>query len=411
MVRDSFMVVHDPEPMWSRTFVLLCLAQFLGYAHNAILTPALPLYVSHLGGSAFVVGLVLGAFSVTSVLLRPLIGYWADSWSDAGVLTSGVFLLGASVLLCLIPLIEMATLANAFRGIAWAGLNTGGYSLLANIAPHARRGETSGYYSGFQSSPTILFPAVSLWLIDVPWGGFGAVIVTSAALGLLGAGIGVVLTRSRVKDTPKAPSHIPVRPVRLGAAALVDRGVVFASALLLCLNLPHPAVSGFLVLYARELGVENLGWYFVASGSVSLLTRPILGRASDQLGRGHSMVAGFVLEIIGLGLLLVARNLTVIIVAGIIYNLGSAIGTATTMALAIDRADPQRRGVAMATFSVAFPLGVGVGAVVAGGLVEVAGYGGMFLGLAALVAVGLLLAFFNWSTLAPTVSKPNMVPR
>lgn len=60
----------------------------------------------------------------------------------------------------------------------------------------------------------------------------------------------------------------------------------------------------------------------------------------------------------------------------------------------------------MATFSVAFPMGVGVGAVVAGALVEMVGYGGMFLGLAALVAVGLFLAFFNWSTLAPTVSEP-----
>jgi MFS family permease len=308
-------------------------------------------------------------------------------------------------------LTEVVALGNAMRGIAWAGLNTGGYCLLANIAPHTRRGEASGYYGGAQSSATILFPAVSLWLIDASWGGFGPVIMTSSALALVGASVGLVLARSTVKTVPQARPQPGMAQRRLGAASFVDRGVLLASALLLCLNLPHPGVSGFVVLYAQELGIKNLGWYFVASGCVNLLTRPILGRASDRLGHGRSMVAGFVLEILGLGLLLVARNLAVLIIAGIVYALGSSIGTSTTMALAIDRADPQRRGVAMATFSVAFPMGVGVGAVVAGALVEMAGYGGMFLGLAALVAVGLLLAFFNWSTLAPCASEPNTVPR
>jgi hypothetical protein len=65
------------EPIWTRTFVLLCLAEFLGYAQHFVLQPAFPLYITHLGGSPFAVGLVIASFGVTSVLSRPIIVYWA----------------------------------------------------------------------------------------------------------------------------------------------------------------------------------------------------------------------------------------------------------------------------------------------------------------------------------------------
>jgi len=125
------------DPILTRSFSFLCLAQFPGYSHNGMLTPTLPLYVTHLGGSPFLVEVTLAAFSVTSVLFRPSIGHWADSWSDSGVMVLGVLLLGLSVSLWLIPALEITMGANAIRGIAWAGLNTGDYCLLANIAPYS----------------------------------------------------------------------------------------------------------------------------------------------------------------------------------------------------------------------------------------------------------------------------------
>jgi hypothetical protein len=47
------------QPLWSPVFVLLCLAQFLGYAQHSVLQPTLPLYVTQLGGTPFIVGLVM----------------------------------------------------------------------------------------------------------------------------------------------------------------------------------------------------------------------------------------------------------------------------------------------------------------------------------------------------------------
>ena len=71
---------------------------------------------------------------------------------------------------------------------------------------------------------------------------------------------------------------------------------------------------------------------------------------------------------------------------------GNAIGSSTTLALALERADPFRRGKQMATFSIAYPLSYGVGSVITGSTIEFAGYTGMFLAMAAVQAIGLIFA-------------------
>jgi MFS family permease len=393
------MTTDKIDSLWSRTFVLLCLAQFLGYAHNAILGPTIPIYITHLGGSAFLVGLVMAMFTVTSVLLRPFIGYWADAWSQAGVLASGLFILGLSILLCFVPIVGIIMFANGLRGIGWAGLNTGGYTVLALAAPLERRGEASGYYSGAQSAASVFFPAVGLWLIDLPSGGFPAVIFVSGALALAGAGLAVTLGKQAPRRRALESSPRAIAGERLWSLSLVDRDVLLPTGLLFCLNLPHPAVSGFLVLHARQIGIQNIGWYYVTSGLTHVLARPVLGRLSDKIGRGRSLLAGFSLEVLALVLLATASSLVQFLISAVVYALGLALGTTSTTAMAMEQADPQRRGRAMATFSIAFPLSVGAGALVAGSVVEIAGYFWMFLIMALPAAGGVFLALANWPSL------------
>ncbi|MEX0804731.1 MAG: MFS transporter [Candidatus Binatia bacterium] len=388
------MTTENSGSIWTRAFALLCLAQFLGYAQHFMLAPVLPLYVTDLGGSPFVVGMVLASFAVTSVLIRPLVGHWADRWSEAGVLISGLLFQGASIFLCLLPRIEAVMLANGLRGIGWAGLNTGGYSLLALTAPESRRGEASGLYSGVQSAATILFPAFALWLLAVPFGGFAVVFTVTAALSVIGAGAGALMARYSPRVI-RAPHLEASRPWWREVFHFVEPEILLPSLLLLWLNLSLPSMTNFIVLYAREIGIENFAVYFIVSGLTSLLARPGLGRLSDKIGRARSMAAGFSLQVLALFLMTLVSSLPGVLVAGILYMLGNAIGSSTTLALALERADPRRRGKAMATFSVAYPLSYGVGSVLTGGTVEVAGYLGMFLILAALQAAGLFFARMN----------------
>jgi MFS family permease len=386
------------DTLWTRAFVLLCLVQFLGYAQHFVLQPTLPIYITHLGGTPFVVGLVMAAFAVTSLLLRPLVGYWSDRWSEAGVMICGLLIQAASVFLCFIPVIGTTMLANSCRGVGWASLNSGGYALLAHYAPAARRGEASGYYSGAQGSATLILPALALWLIDSPSGGFHVVFSVSIAIALLGAGLGLVL-KSSPASTERRRRAGTSRPWWREILNIPDKEILLAAGLLFGLHISIPAVAGFLVLYARQIGIENFAWYYIVSGATSLVARPLLGWTSDKIGRGAAIAAGFALEALALCIVVMASTLTGMLISGVLYMTGSAIGSAATLALALERADPQRRGQVIATYSMAYPLSAFVGSLLTGSAIQLAGYFWMFVFLAALKIPGLIITLRNWSRL------------
>jgi MFS family permease len=388
------MTAEKALPLWTPAFALLCCAQFFGSAQHALLQPTFPLFITSLGGTPLEVGFVLACFAVTSVVFRPLIGGWADRWSEPRVLTCGLLILSAAVFLCFIPRAEVTMFANALRGFGWAGLSAGGYSLLALSAPPQRRGEASGYYSGVQASGTILLPAVALWLIDARFGGFNAVFAVAITLAAIGAGAGVVLSRHAAQ-----PAHdrraVPSGPWWREILNVLDREIILASILSFASHVTFPVVASFLVLYARQIQFDNLGWFYVASGMTSLLARPLLGKVSDRIGRRRALLACFVLQALALMSLAFASSLTGLIIPGMLYMVGLAMASATTLAIAMEQAKPERRGRAMATFSVALPLSNGVGALICGGLVQSLGFFWMYLTTAGIAGGGLLLTIAN----------------
>ena len=388
------MTATTNDNLWTRTFLLLCTAQFFGSAQHALLQPTFPLYITSLGGTPFQVGLVLACFAVTSVVFRPIIGGWADQWSEPGVSLCGLTLLALVVLICFIPLAEATMFANALRGIGWAAMSAAGYSMLALSAPSHRRGEASGYYSGVQASGTILLPAVALWLIAAPFGGFGVVFAVAFGLAATGAIAALALKRhmpARERDRHAAP----MGPWWQEILSVLDREIILASVLSFMSHVTFPAVASFLVLYARELRIDNIGWFYVVSGATSILARPTLGKVSDKIGRGRALIACFVLETVGLVMLAFAADLLMLIISGALYMLGLALSSSTTLAIAMEQAKPERRGRAMATFSIALPLSNGVGALICGSLAQWFGFFPMYLILAALGAGGLLITIAN----------------
>jgi MFS family permease len=387
------------DTIWTKTFILLCAAQLLGYAQHFMLAPVLPLYVTQLGGSPFVVGIVLACFAVSSVLVRPLAGGWADRRSESLVMIAGLLFQAASVFLCFIPFIPAAALANGLRGIGWAGLNTGGYSLLARIAPASRRGAASGLYSGVQSSAQILFPPVALWLLNASGGGYGAVFIVTALFSIAGALMGLIMAPAVRDPAPAQAVEAEISWWR-EIFRFIEPEILLPSILLLWLNVSLPALTNFIILYAKELGIDNFAPYFACIGATSMLGRPLLGRMSDKIGRARSIAAGFAFQVIALLLITLMSSLIGVILCGALYMLGNAIGSSTTLALAVERADPKRRGKQMATFSVAYPLSYGIGSLLTGGAIDIAGYVGMFLLLAAVQAAGLAFACAKASSLA-----------
>jgi MFS family permease len=359
-----------PPRLWTPTFVLVCGVSFFCYVHWSLLGPIMPLWVQAHGGSAALVGMVAFAFSITSFLLRPFIGRTVDAWSARGVLGLSTLVLGLASLGYFVYHVALLLAVRAVHGVGWAGYNTGTNTLLARVAPAARRGEAVGYMATAQGVAMALVPATSLWLLG--WIDFAGVFLISSASGLLAA-LCVVLM-------PGQPRARAARPAGGLWHSLIERTAVMPSVLQFLTMLPHSTGVTFIPLYAtfRGIGVEALPIYFLAYGLSSVSTRVAFGSWSDRVGRGWTLAVGAIISAVGLLLLSQATDLVLLTLGGVLVGFASAANSPAALALAMDRAPEERRGAAMATFSMSFQLADGGGALFFGLLVGAAGYPAMY---------------------------------
>ena len=157
-----------------------------------------------------------------------------------------------------------------------------------------------------------------------------------------------------------------------------------------------PAVMAFLPLYARSLGIENVGMFYVLAGATSIVIRPLLGKSSDAMGRGPAIALGLGAQLIGIALIALAQSLPPILAGGFFVALGSSMTGSTTTALAMDLTNPQSRGRGMATYSVSYQIGAGIGAIIAGALADAFGLRAMYAGSLAITVAGFAILMSAW---------------
>lgn len=94
-----------------------------------------------------------------------------------------------------------------------------------------------------------------------------------------------------------------------------------------------------------------------------------------------------------------ATNLAGLVMSGALWYIGAAIGGARIMALAIAQAPAERHGRAMASYSTALPLSNGIGALIAGTVVDLAGFRWMYIVAGILCSMGFILIWKQWAQL------------
>ena len=143
------------KPLWTRGYLLLCLSMGLAYVHEGLLVPTIPLYVQSLTGSTAIVGLVLGLFSLLGFTIRPFLGQLADRANPRFVFLLGTLCLSVCDLAFVIPVFGLICIVSAVRGAGWAGVNTGGNTVLASWRPPN---------DGPRAPPTTACPRAPPWL-------------------------------------------------------------------------------------------------------------------------------------------------------------------------------------------------------------------------------------------------------
>ena len=135
------------QKILTRDFVLCFFAQFTFSSVFYILIPTLPIYLSRLGAKEAEIGVLIGVFSVSSLVFRPIVGKPLLKIPERRFMIGGtLFFASSSVAYLFAPPFWPLLAVRVFQGIGLAFFSTASFTLLANITPEANRGQIISYF-------------------------------------------------------------------------------------------------------------------------------------------------------------------------------------------------------------------------------------------------------------------------
>ena len=358
----------------NRSFVSLFLVTFCGLLAVGAVLPVLPRYVhGSLGYGDVAVGIVIGAYAITGLLLRPFAGRLADRRGRKPAVMIGIVVLACGGLLYLPGLgIAGVILARLATGAGEGALYTAGSAWIVDMAPVERRGRVLGLYGLAVWGGLSIGPLAGELLLDA--GGYTAVWIFAAVVPMIGA-----LVASRVPD-PFVPHH-HVEPHPLIAREAIGPGIAVALA-----AVGYAAVASFVILHLEDRGIGHGVLVFGAFAAMIVVTRLIAGNLPDQLGAAPVAIVAALAEAAGLLTIALAESLPVALIGGCAMGAAFSLVNPSLMLIALGRVTPAARGAAMGTYTAFFDAGVGLGAPLAGAVAALSDYEGAFV-FAAVVAI------------------------
>lgn len=381
------------DRLFTRSYIYMCLANFLTAFSFFLLVPTLPFYlVDNFGLEPDIVGLVLSCYVLAVLCIRPFAGFVADVFPRKKVYLISYVLFALSFVGYLFVYSEILffILLRVVHGFAFGALNTTGNTLVIDIMPSSRRGEGLGYFGVTNNLAMAFGPMTGLFLIE---GGsynqlFFAALLT-ACIGLLFASIVKVKWRQPIE--------------KIGKVFSIDRFILLegipASLAFFMLAIPYGMTSSYIAIYAAEVGItEGVGFFFTVQGAGLIVSRLISGKRVDKGYITQTISRGIVIALVGvIGEALLATvcgfNFTTgfalyFLSAFLIgYGFGTIFPAFNT--LFINMAPHSRRATANATYLTGWDVGIGAGMLL-GGALSVNGYSGSFTFSAILVFAALI---------------------
>jgi MFS transporter, DHA1 family, multidrug resistance protein len=392
---DVLLERHPGAELARRGLVRLCAAGFVAYCSYAICrTPLLPLFARDLGAGPSLIGFVMGASTLTGIVLKLPAGAMSDILGRRRLLLVGALVfaalpftyLGVSTLVGLI-------LLRLVHGSATAIFGPVASASLSDIAPPSKRGAWLSTYSTAQGAGQALGPVLAGYLIAA--GRFDLAFLAAGAIGLAAPVIVVGWRRG----STALPSRARWQELKAGIGEVGrNRLVLVTSGAQAAQFVLNGALNAFLPLYGRDvvgLTTPQLGWLFGIQTVTTLAVRPVIGLLSDRVGRRWVIAAGLTAcssAVLAVSWAVEAWALAAAVIA---YAAGVATTTAATSAFITDVTRRARYGAAHGVFGTIYDVGDALGPITAGVLVATVGYAQMFQILAvvgATMAVVFLIA-------------------
>jgi MFS transporter, DHA1 family, multidrug resistance protein len=383
----------------SRAFGRLCAAGFLAYGSYALCrTPLLPLLARQLGGTPQTIGLVMAASTITGVCLKLPAGAWSD------VLGRGPLLLAAAVVFTVMPFTYLAIgsltaliAVRAAHGSATAIMGPVMSATISDLAPPDRRATWLSTYSAVQGSGQAIAPVLAGFLIAR--GRFDVAFAIAGCLALITPWL---IVRTVPADASPSIAHTRPHFSQGIRAVLRERRILVASVTHAAYFAINGTLNAFLPLFAQDrigLTVIEIGWLFGMQTVTTLAIRPLIGAASDRLGRRGAIATGLLACAVSVFGVSVADSRIALYLSVLVYAASVALTTAATSAYITDVAPKARFGAAHGVFGTIYDIGDAGGPLAGGLMIAAWGYRSTFQIMCS-VAVAAALIFIRFSRIA-----------
>ena len=376
-----------------RTYVLLCAVGFLAFlSYDLIRSPLLPLFAEHLGATPAIVGFVVAASTLTGVCLKLPAGVLSDRLGRRLFLFVGVLVFAlAPLLYFLVTAIWQLVALRFVHGLATAIFTPVALAIIADLFP-TRRGEMIGWYSALRQSGTLIGRMGGGALIDIA--GFTAVFATCGGIGVMIVGLFYFSSIWRWREVQTRHARVSWQQLWSGLVDITRHPkIVTTSVMQGILMLADGMLMAFLPIYAvNHLGLTptEVGLLFGVQGIVTIVSRPVMGRKSDIVGRSPMIIVGLLTCAAAFALLPVTQTFLTLFVPACLFGIGSAIVASATSAYVADLTRAESMGSAMGVFGMFMDVGHASGPLFGGILVTWFGYRPAFWMIAALIVVGLV---------------------
>lgn len=383
--------------IWTKDFIIIVIANFFIFTSFQMTLPTLPLYVQEIGSNETWVGIIVGIFTFSALLIRPFGGKLLDTTGRAPVFLIGLAILVLSLYsLAISTTILILVIVRIVQGVGWGLSNTASGTIASDLVPKDRRGEGLGFFGLSGNLALAIGPALGLFLVDHIE--FSTLFIICGSLTLIA--LVLALNVRYVKPEPLTDSEIQEDADTAERFNFIEKRALPASALLFFITFTFGGIATFLPAYTFQQGFQShyIQIYFVLYALALVTTRFFAGRIYDRRGLPIVFIPGIILIISGLTLLAILNSPVYLFAGAILYGLGFGTVQPALQASAINSTPIRKRGMANATYFSAFDLGVGLGAITFGLVAQYADYSSIYWISAGSGVLSLLLFFILKST-------------
>lgn len=422
---------NKKQTLWTKNFICITLSTLLLYFGFEMLMTTLPLYIKQIGGSDSAVGISVGLFTVTALILRAAAGVLLDRYGRRGIFFIGLTAMAAVTFsYSFVTTVAMIMAIRILHGMSWGVANTAAGTIASDNIPKSRFGEGMGYFGLASSIAMAVGPATGLMVLadhsfptlfnlaalimlaalllaffisyrrikapalppgcadaTTPANAIGSAdaenpvgaVDSADAASTLNADATHCADAADFADVPETPHENAKKSGdKNGRISFLERTALIPSVSILFVCATYGALIGFLALFAEQEGIANIGVYFAVYAAAMLITRPIAGKLTDRHGFSAVVYPGFVLTFLGLLILAGSHSFVQFLISAAFYGVGIGSVQCSLQSMAVVNAAADRVGTANATFFIGFDTGIGIGSVAAGIVASSFGYGAMY---------------------------------